>query len=93
MQFGHVPSVAAVVGLGGRVLRLAGAVPVLDVVVRVVVVVEEVPADHVVGVAVAVVVVAVGERDQDVLRVEHGRPSRGSDACAAGRRATRASQA
>ena len=53
MQFGQEPSVAAVVGLGGRALGLAGAVPVLDVVEGVVVVVEEVPADDVVDEAVA----------------------------------------
>ena len=57
---------AAVVGLGGRVARLAGAVPVLDVVERVVVVVEEVPAGDVVAEAVAVVIGAVAEGDQDV---------------------------
>ena len=83
MQFGHVPSVAAVVGLGGRVARLAGAVAVLHVVERVVVVVEEVPADDVVDVAVAVVVDAVGERDQHVLRVEQVRRA---DAAVAARR-------
>ena len=65
--------VAAVVGLRGRVPRLAGPVAVLDVVERVVVVVEEVPADEVVDVAVAVVVDPVAERDQQVLRLEHPR--------------------
>jgi hypothetical protein len=59
MQLGHVPSVAAVVGLGRRVARLAGAVAVLHLVERVVVVVEEVPARDVVDVAVAV---GVGRR-------------------------------
>ena len=59
MQLGQVPSSPPLFGLRGRVLGLAGAVPVLDVVVGVVVVVEEVPADHVVDEAVAVVVVAV----------------------------------
>jgi hypothetical protein len=62
---------AAVVGLGAGVARLAGAVAVLDVVVGVVVVVEEVPADEVVDVAVAVAVGAVGEGDEHVLRIEH----------------------
>ncbi len=56
MQFGQEPSVRAVVGLAARALGLAGAVAVVDVVEGVVVVVEEVPADHVVDVAVAVVV-------------------------------------
>ena len=53
MQLGQVPSAAAVVGLGGRVLGLAGAVAVRHLVERVVVVVEEVPAGDVVDVAVA----------------------------------------
>jgi hypothetical protein len=62
---------SAVVGLRGRVARLAGAVAVLHVVKRVVVVVEEVPAHDVVAEAVGVVVHAVREGDQHVLRVEH----------------------
>jgi hypothetical protein len=65
-----------VVDLADRVLRLAGAVAVLDVVERVVVVVEEVPARDVVGVAVGVGVVAVREGDQEVLRREHVRRAR-----------------
>src|SRR5204862_1711743 len=62
---------AADVRLGGRILHLAGAVPVLDVVVGVVVVVDEVPARDVARVAVAVVVGAVGEGDDQVLGGEH----------------------
>ena len=61
MQFGQVPSAPPLFGLGRRVLRLAGAVAVLHLVERVVVVLEEVPAADVVDVAVAVVVDAVGE--------------------------------
>jgi len=65
----------AVVGFGRRVLVLARAVPVLHLVVGVVVVVDEVPAGDVVGVAVFVVVGAVGEGDDQILRREHaGRP-------------------
>src|SRR3712207_8080790 len=52
-------------------LGLPGAVAVLDVVERVVVVVEEVPADHVVHIAVVVGVGAVGEGDQHVRSEEH----------------------
>ena len=75
MQFGQRADVAAVVGLAAGVPRLARPVAVLDVVERIVVVVEEVPADHVVDEPVRVVVIAVAERDQDVLRVEQvGRP-------------------
>ena len=74
----------AVVGLGRRVLVLAGAVSVLDVVVGVVVVVDEVPAGDVVGVAVVVVVDAVGEGDDQVLGREH--PGRAVAACARRRR-------
>ena len=88
---GARPEIAAVVGLGGRVARLAGAVAVLDVVVGVVVVVEEVPADDVVGEAVAVVVGAVGEGDQDVLGVEQVR--RGRAPFGGASRSTRGSQA
>jgi hypothetical protein len=58
-------------------------VAVLDVVEWVVVVVEEVPADDVVLEAVPVRVVAVGEGDQHVLRVEH---VRGPDAARVPRR-------
>jgi hypothetical protein len=49
-------------------------VPVLDVVERIVVVVEEVPADDVVVEAIAIVVGPVRERDQNVLRVEQRPP-------------------
>src|SRR5207253_6731407 len=48
--------VAAVVRLGGRVARLAGAVAVVDLVEGVVVTLEEIPARDVVDVAVAAVV-------------------------------------
>src|SRR3954470_8829634 len=67
--------------LGGGVLRLAGAVPVVDVVGGVVVVLVEVPAGDVVGVAVAVVVDAVGEGADEVLGGEvaaGGRPRYGA---------------
>jgi len=60
-----------VVGFGSRVFELAGAVAVLHVVERIVVVVDVVPAGDVVGIAVAVVVAAVGEGDDQVLGREH----------------------
>ncbi len=61
---------AAVVRLGGRIVRLAGAVPVAHLVERVVVVFEEVPAADVVDVAVSVVVVSVREQEDEVLRID-----------------------
>ncbi len=60
----------AVVGLGGRVLGLAGAVAVLHLVEGIVVVVDEVPAGDVVHVAVAVAVHSVAERRDQVLGIE-----------------------
>ncbi len=56
--------------LTGRVFGLTGAVVVVDVVIRVVVVLEEVPPRDVVDVAVVVVVDAVGEGANDVARVD-----------------------
>jgi len=58
---GTAAELAAVVGLGARIPGLAGAVTVLHVVERVVVIVEKVPAGDVVHEAVAVGVAAVGE--------------------------------
>ena len=67
--------VVSVVCLRRGPLRLSRSVPVLDVVVGVVVVVEEVPAGDVVHEAVGVTVAAVRERDDQVLRCHHpGRP-------------------
>ena len=57
-----VPDVAGAVLARVRVLGLAGAVPVLDGVERIVVAVEEVPTRDVVDVAVVVVVDAVAVR-------------------------------
>ena len=53
--------VAAVVYFGGRVARLAGAVAVLHLIERVVVVLVGVPAHEVVLVSIAIIINAVRE--------------------------------
>ncbi len=67
-------SAHAVVALRGRVVRFARAVAVARVVVRVVVVLVEVPTRDVVDVAVTVVVFAVGEHLDEIARVEDAVP-------------------
>ncbi len=76
MQLGADPGLdRAVVGLGRRLLHLTVGVLVARVDRgRVVLVLVEVPAGDVVGVAVAVVVAAVGEADDDVLAVDEPVP-------------------